>query len=202
MSLKATIGAGLLCVGLVLIVMGARGMAEDAKAETKELNIGDPAPEFTVKDDTGKDWKSSDHFGKKLVVVYFYPADMTGGCTKQACAFRDDFEKLKDAGVEVIGVSGDSVHNHELFKQEKNLPFALLADEKGEVAEKFGVPFTKEPKVVKTTIGGKPEELKREVTIKRWTFLVDRDMKIAYKNTEVDAPKDSQTILDVVSKLK
>jgi peroxiredoxin Q/BCP len=202
MSLKAILGTGLLSAGLVLILAGARGMAEDAKAEAVELKVGDPAPEFTVKDDTGKDWKSSDHFGKKLVVVYFYPADMTGGCTKQACGFRDDIEKLKEAGVEVVGVSGDSVHNHQLFKQEKNLPFALLADEKGEVAAKFGVPHTKETKTVETTIAGKPEKLTRNVTIKRWTFLVDQDMKIAYKNDQVDAAKDSQVILDLVSKLK
>jgi len=202
MSLKATVGAGLMCVGLVLVIAGARGMAEDAKAAAKELNVGDPAPEFTIKDDTGKDWKSGDHFGKKLVVVYFYPADMTGGCTKQACGFRDDFEKLKEAGVEVVGVSGDTVRNHQLFKQEKSLTFTLLADEKGEVASKFGVPFTKETKVVNTTIAGKPEALTREITTKRWTFLVDQDMKIAYKNSQVDAAKDSQAILEVVSKLK
>ena len=63
-------------------------------ADAVDLKVGDPAPAFHVQDDTGAVWKSTDHFGKKIVVVYFYPADFTGGCTKQACGFRDDMAKL------------------------------------------------------------------------------------------------------------
>ena len=81
--------------------------------------------------------------GKKIVVLYFYPADFTGGCTTQACGFRDDIEKLGSKGVMVIGVSGDSVETHKLFKAHHKLPFTLLADEKGEIAKKFGVPVGK-----------------------------------------------------------
>src|SRR5207248_828273 len=104
--------------------------------------VGDPAPKFESIDDTGKAWKSADFVGKKVLVVYFYPADMTGGCTKQACGFRDDMKKLADKGVEVVGVSGDSVENHKFFKEFHKLNFTLLADEKGEVAKAFGVPVT------------------------------------------------------------
>src|SRR5271168_4967157 len=88
------------------LLMGNRSAAD-------ELKKGDAAPSFEAKDDAGKSFKSSDVIGKKIVVVYFYPADFTGGCTAQACAFRDDYEKLTKKGIEVIGVSGDSVKTHE-----------------------------------------------------------------------------------------
>src|SRR6188508_735953 len=90
----------------------------------EEVKVGDTAPSFQAKDDTGADWKSGDHVGKKILVVYFYPADFTGGCTKQACGFRDDMSKLAGKDVEVVGVSGDSVKTHERFKKEHNLNFA------------------------------------------------------------------------------
>src|SRR5262245_26589268 len=99
--------------------------------------VGDKAPSFVAKDDQGKDWKSEDHVGKKIIVVYFYPADFTGGCTKQACGFRDDAKPLTEKGVEVIGISGDSVKNHQMFKKYHNLNFTLLADEDGSIAKKF-----------------------------------------------------------------
>jgi len=167
-----------------------------------ELKVGDPAPDFTVKDDQGKDWKASEHYGKNIVVVYFYPADTTGGCTKQACGYRDDLGKLKEAGIEVVGVSGDSVKNHQLFKQKEMLNFALLADTDGEVAEAFGVPHTEGEKTVKATINGKEETLVRTVTTQRWTFIVDKDKKIAYINKMVKAAEDSKTVAEVAKSLK
>ena len=173
-------------------------MGEDAV----DLKVGDKAPTFNVDDDGGKEWKSSDHVGQKILVVYFYPADMTGGCTKQACAFRDDLSKLGDEGVEVVGVSGDSAKNHQLFKKAHNLNFALLADTEGKVAEAFGVPITREEKSVKATIDGKEEVLNRSVTAKRWTFVVGLDGKIASKNTAVVAADDSKAILETIAKLK
>ncbi|RLS56555.1 MAG: peroxiredoxin [Planctomycetota bacterium] len=180
------------------VAVGKSAMAEDA-----QLEVGSPAPEFTVKDDQGKDWKSSDHFGKKIVVVYFYPADLTGGCTKQACGFRDDMAKLQGAGVEVVGVSGDSVENHQLFKADRQLPFTLLADEAGEVAHKFGVPVTIETKVASVEKSdGTKISLTRKATAKRWTFVVGADGKVAYKNTMVQAAEDSQSILKAVAALK
>ena len=167
-----------------------------------DLKVGDKAPTFEVDDDNGKAWKSGDHVGKKILVVYFYPADMTGGCTKQACAFRDDLSKLDDEGVEVVGVSGDSAGSHQLFKKAHKLNFTLLADTEGKVAEAFGVPITREEKSVKATIDGKEETLIRNVTAKRWTFVVGLDGTIASKNTTVVAADDSKAILATVAELK
>jgi peroxiredoxin Q/BCP len=187
---------------LVSVFMMNSGAVIGSANEKVDLKVGDPAPEFEVEDDKGEPWKSQDHFGKKIVVVYFYPADMTGGCTKQACAFRDDFPKLEDEGVEVVGVSGDSAANHRLFKKAHDLNFALLADVDGKVADAFGVPVTREEKSVKATIDGKEEVLTRHVTAKRWTFVIGTDGKIASKNTSVVAADDSKAIMEVVARLK
>ncbi|MES2791656.1 MAG: peroxiredoxin [Planctomycetota bacterium] len=169
--------------------------------EKVDLKIGDAAPKFESIDDSGKAWKSEDHVGKHTIVIYFYPADLTGGCTKQACGFRDDLAKLKDQGVEVVGVSGDSVKNHEIFKKVHNLNFALLADEKGDVAKAFGVPL-KPGATIKQTIDGKEIELTRGVTAARWTFVINKEGKIALKNTEVKAADDSKAILKVLADSK
>lgn len=171
-------------------------------AESVDLKVGDAAPTFQAKDDTGADWKSADHIGKKIVVVYFYPADFTGGCTKQACGFRDDMAKLSSKDVEVVGVSGDSVKTHHLFKQAHELNFALLADGDGKVAEKFGVPVTLGEKTAKVSVDGKDESFVRTATINRWTFVIDKNGKIASKNTTVKAAEDSKAILEVIEKLK
>lgn len=171
-------------------------------ADPVNLKVGDPAPKFEALDDTGKPWKSEDHVGKKFVVVYFYPADCTGGCTAQAKAYRDDQSKLHEAGIEVVGVSGDSVRNHQLFKKKESLNFALLADTEGKVAQAFGVEFTPGEKSVKATIDEKEETLIRALTAKRWTFVIGKDGKILSKNTMVKAADDSKEILQVVAKAK
>ena len=191
-----------LCVWIVAGV-AALGLGRQIMAEDIQLEVGAKAPEFISKDDAGKEWKSADHFGKKIVVIYFYPADLTGGCTKQACGFRDDMAKLEGAGVEVVGVSGDSVANHQIFKKDHKLNFTLLADETGEVATKFGVPVEIAEKVAKVkTTDGKEISLTRQATAKRWTFIVGKDGKIAYKNPMVAAAEDSKTIAAEVAKLK
>src|SRR5437868_5926308 len=128
MKVLLHLAPAVLFVGLVAWLAGPSPAEEGKKVD---LKVGDPAPTFEAKDDHGKTWKSSDHVGKKVVVIYFYPADLTGGCTKQACAFRDDMRQLAEQGVEVVGVSGDSVENHQIFKKVKNLNFTLLADEDG-----------------------------------------------------------------------
>ncbi len=170
-------------------------------AADADVKVGDKAPAFASVDDTGKAWKSADHVGKKILVVYFYPADLTGGCTKQACAFRDDMGKLTDKNVEVVGVSGDTVANHQVFKKAHKLNFPLLADEKGDVAKAFGVPLTPGG-VAKVKDGdGKPVELTRGVTAKRWTFVIDKDGTVVHKNIAVKAADDSKEVLAVIEKL-
>ncbi len=187
-----------LFTALLAVAAISNANAEEAKAP----GVGDPAPTFEVQDDQGKAWKSSEHFGKKIVVVYFYPADMTGGCTAQACAFRDDIGELADKDVEVVGVSGDTVENHQLFKKAHGLNFTLLADVDGKVADAFGVPKTVGEKTVKAVIDGISHDLTRNVTTQRWTFIVDREGKIAYKDPSVNARQDSQKVLAALAELR
>ncbi|WP_437187091.1 peroxiredoxin [Planctomicrobium sp. SH668] len=167
-----------------------------------ELKVGSPAPSFEAKGDDGESWKSEDHVGKKILVVYFYPADLTGGCTKQACKFRDDMGSLQDLGVEIVGVSGDTVENHQVFKKAHNLNYTLLADVKGEVATAFGVPVDVQEKSVTVTVDGKEITLVRFATAKRWTFVIDADGKIVYKNENVKPDQDSTEVAEVIRGLK
>lgn len=104
-----------------------------------KVTEGSIPPAFTLKDQDGRSVSLSKFKGKP-VVIYFYPADETPGCTKQACAFRDSYEKFKKAGAEVIGISGDDVASHKSFKEKYRLPFTLLADEGNKVRKEWGVP--------------------------------------------------------------
>jgi peroxiredoxin Q/BCP len=191
MSIPTRIGAALLAAGLLSLTFGT-GLAA-------EVNVGDKAPSFEGTDEQGKAWKSDDHFAKKVVVIYFYPADFTGGCTKQACAFRDDSKKLADKGVEVVGISGDSSKTHAMFKDHHKLPFTLIADEDGSIAKKFGVPFTK-GREIKVKVDDKEITTNPGVLISRWTFVV-KDGKVVHKETKVNAAGDSKAVLEVVEKL-
>ncbi len=186
---------------LALVVSLAGLTLTAIAAESVDLKVGDAAPTFTSTDDEGQPWKSEDHVGKHIVVVYFYPADCTGGCTKQAKGFQADLKKLKDKGVEVVGVSADSVENHKIFKKLEKLEFTLLADTDGSVAKAFGVPHTAGKGTAKTTVDGKEVILNRDGTTKRWTFVIGKDKKIVLKNDKVNAPEDSQQVLKLVEGL-
>ena len=102
------------------------------------LKEGDRAPSFTLLSDTDEKISLKDFKGK-TVVLYFYPKDMTSGCTQQACDFRDASASFKKAGAVVVGVSKDSVPSHQKFKTKYSLPFALLADTETEVAKAYGI---------------------------------------------------------------
>ena len=102
------------------------------------LKIGDKAPDFTLLDKDGKTVSLSDFLGKK-VVLYFYPKDNTPGCTRQACAFASNYEEFIKRGVEVIGISKDSVASHVKFAEKYSLPFILLSDPDKIAIEKYGV---------------------------------------------------------------
>jgi peroxiredoxin Q/BCP len=99
---------------------------------------GIPAPEFEMLDDSNGIRKLSDFRGRK-VILYFYPADDTPGCTKEACNFRDDYSAYEKADVAILGVSPDDVASHVKFKKKFQLPFPLLADEGHKVCEAYGV---------------------------------------------------------------
>ena len=100
---------------------------------------GDTAPLITGTDQNGKDFKLSDLVGKKIVLLYFYPKDFTGGCTKEACSFRDGFEDFATNNVEIVGVSFDSADSHLQFIAKYKLNFTLLADPDGKIADIYGV---------------------------------------------------------------
>ena len=155
---------------------------------------------FEVTDDQGKGWKAGDHYGKKHVVLYFYPGDFTPGCTAQANAFKATMNQLTEQGVEVVGVSGDSVPTHEKFKKAQKLNFTLLSDETGAVARQFGVPVTRGAKVKARDPDGKPFEFERAVTLARWTFVIGKDGKVAYKNTMVTPAADARVIQEFMAK--
>jgi thioredoxin-dependent peroxiredoxin len=102
------------------------------------LKEGDPAPQFTAKDQNGIDVSLKDYAGKK-VVLYFYPADDTPTCTVQACNLRDNFSALKAQGYEIIGISPDDVASHSKFKNKYQLPFTLLSDTDKKIIDAYGV---------------------------------------------------------------
>ncbi len=180
-----------------LLTVGGSAVAENPDIS---VNVGDAAPEFEALDDSGEVWKSSDHIGRSILIVYFYPADMTGGCTKQACRFRDVYQDLKNSGAEVVGISGDSVRNHQLFRKVYDLNFTLLSDEDGDVARAFGVP-TRDGGEISALVQGVEEKLVRGVTASRWTFVIGKDGRIVYKNTQVDAEAEGETVLETVRQL-
>lgn len=165
------------------------------------LKVGDKVPDFKSTDDKGKVWDSKDYIGKNIVVFYFYPADMTGGCTKQACSYRDNKSELTKLGVEVVGVSGDSAKNHALFKKAHNLNFTLLADEKGKMAKMFGVRTKKGGSITKL-IDGNQEVLVRGVTTARWTFVVDKNGKVIHKDMNAKPNQDTGKVISLVKKMQ
>ncbi|MGF1586452.1 MAG: peroxiredoxin [Bacteroidales bacterium] len=172
-------------------------LASFSMADQQGLSLGDDAPLFKATTDEGSTWDIQNFLGEKYIVVYFYPAAMTGGCTKQACSYRDHREDLLEAGVEVVGISGDKVESLRLFKQAENLNFTLLSDEKGEIAKAFGVPVG-DGGSIKRTVGDAEYELVRDITTRRWTFIVGKNSKIIYKNDSVNAENDTEEVLNFI----
>jgi peroxiredoxin Q/BCP len=106
------------------------------------VKVGDKAPDFTLPSQMGDNVMLSEFFGKKNVVLYFYPKDETPGCTREACSFRDSYQELASLGAEVLGVSGQSVESHKSFATHYGLQFILLSDKDNKVRELYGVPST------------------------------------------------------------
>ena len=170
-------------------------------SNAQQGSLGEKVSNFTATDQDGSKWvlkkqlKSADY-----LVVYFYPAAFTGGCTKQACTYRDQKGELAAVNAEVVGVSGDSPETLGLFALEHSLNFTLLADESGEIARIFGVP-QKEGATIQREIKGKTLDLARGTTIQRWTFILDRKGTLIYKDSEVDAAEDSSKVVEFLSSL-
>ena len=102
------------------------------------MNVGDKAPEILGINEKGEEIRLSNYKGKKLV-LYFYPKDSTSGCTAQACNLRENYDALRQAGYEVVGVSVDSEKSHQKFIEKNSLPFPLIADTDKKLVEQFGV---------------------------------------------------------------
>ena len=163
------------------------------------LKVGDAAPVFTAKTDADVTWNFAEQMGKKNVVLYFYPAAMTGGCTKQACSYRDQLGDLEAHDAVVVGISGDDVAALKVFKKAHNLNFSLLSDFDGSIAGKYGVPL-RDGGTLTRVVDDMEVLLNRGVTASRWTFIIGKDGKIKYINQQVDAENDSKAVLDVLSK--
>ena len=102
------------------------------------MQTGNKAPELLGRDENGNEIRLSDFAGRKLA-LYFYPKDMTSGCTSEACNLRDNYKELKAAGYEVVGVSVDDEKSHQKFIAKNELPFPLIADTEKKLVEEFGV---------------------------------------------------------------
>ena len=102
------------------------------------IKVGNNAPLFELVDQDGKAWNISDHLGKKVIVIFFYPKDDTPGCLKEACAFRDSYEKFIQVGAEVVGISSDDQRSHAEFAAKYKLPFRLLSDPDKKVRKAYG----------------------------------------------------------------
>jgi peroxiredoxin Q/BCP len=125
---------------LPLLVFSAISLFSFA-ARAEPLTVGTDAPDITAKDQDGAPVNLADVYSKGTTLVYFYPKAGTVGCTAQACSLRDSFADLNQKGLQIIGVSEDTVESQKKFRDEHNLPFTLIADSDGKVAEAFGVPI-------------------------------------------------------------
>jgi len=171
-DMKILVLLGLLMAAAMLGYSMASAAASTAKA-------GDPAPDFNLHDAGGKPHRLADYAGKWLV-LYFYPKDDTPGCTREACNFRDDLAQLDKLGAQVIGVSVDDTDSHARFARKYHLPFPLLADKDGKVADSYGA----------------LTNLYLVKMAKRYTFLIDPRGRIAKTYLSVDASRHSREIID------
>jgi peroxiredoxin Q/BCP len=191
------------------LLPGSVPVHEAAAMQPTEVKKGAPLPAFESVDDEGRTWKSSDHIGQKVLVLYFYPGDFTGGCTKQAQAYREGLAQIEALGAEVVGVSGDEVATHKLFKETYGLTHALLADREGEVAKLLGMPVKAGGKVRATgpdrkpllDAEGKRIDIQRPVTLARWTLVVGRDGKVASLRNKVNPVTDVEEVRKLVETL-
>ena len=167
-----------------------------------QVSLGEKVPNFSAQDQDKLNWVLKKEVKKaKYTVIYFYPAAFTGGCTKQACSYRDRKGELEAVNAQVVGVSGDRAETLELFALENNLNFSMLSDGSGDMAKIFGVPVG-EGGIHSQEIKGKPFDLKRGATIQRWTFILDQKRTLIYRDSEVEAANDSNKVLEFLTSLQ
>lgn len=159
------------------------GLLFQFTAKAADLKVGDSAPVFKSKTQDGADFDLESRKGS-WTVLYFYPKAETPGCTKQACTFRDNLKKITDLGASVYGISVDTVDAQKKFHTHHKLNFDLLADEDGAITKLYG---SKMPVLNMS---------------KRWTFLIDPDLKIRAIEKNVDPIKDAGHMADLLTDLK
>lgn len=172
--------AALAAAGVVVGVACTRATRPDGGEGL--LESGKPAPALSGVDQAGKTRSIADERGRFLL-VYFYPKDGTPGCTEEACAFRDSWERYADADVQIFGVSGDDQASHAEFAEEHDIPFPLIADPEGTWAVAFGV----------ATFLGMTE---------RVSFLIDPEGKVVATYPDVDPGVHADQVLADVAKLR
>ncbi|MBR3873385.1 MAG: thioredoxin-dependent thiol peroxidase [Clostridia bacterium] len=150
------------------------------------LQAGMKAPDFTLMDQNGASVRLADFLGKK-VVLYFYPRDNTPGCTRQACAFAQNYEGFKSRDIAVIGVSKDSVASHLKFAQKNDLPFVLLSDPQLEAIQAYGV-WQEKKMYGKVTMG-----------VARTTFIIDEEGVIQKVMPRVKPDTNAQDVLNALA---
>jgi peroxiredoxin Q/BCP len=150
--------------------------------------IGKKIPPFSLPATGGKTFRSKDALGSKLV-LYFYPRDNTTGCINEGEAFRDLYAKFRKAGVEVLGISPDTIASHEKFKAKFKFPFELLADQEREVCSRFDV------------IREKSMYGRKFMGVERSTFLVDTQGVLRREWRKVKVPGHAQQVLEAVQEL-
>ena len=154
---------------------------------TKEIKEGNKAPDFTALDQDGKKIKLSSFKGKKNIALYFYPKDMTPGCTTQACDFRDQQKNFKSTVI--LGVSIDSQERHQKFIEKHDIPFTLLADVDKKVVQKYGV--WQEKKLYGKTFMG----------IVRSTFIIDKTGTVRRIFVKVKVKNHIEEVLSAIKEL-
>ena len=148
------------------------------------LEVGIKAPDFALPDQNGKIHRLSEYRSQK-VILYFYPKDMTGGCTSQACNFRDRYPQFQEKGAVVLGVSKDTVESHKLFEEKHGLPFPLLADTELKVITAYDV--------LKPGADGKPTK-----SLIRSTYLIDENGIIAKAFGGVKPKENADQMLEAL----
>src|SRR5690348_9122609 len=153
-----------------------------------KVAIGAKVPPFSLPATGGSSWRLKDAAGKPLV-VYFYPKDMTSGCTRESQDFRDLHAAFRKAGVEIVGISRDSIASHEKFKAKERLPFPLLADEDEEVCKLFDV-------IREKSLYGR-----KYLGVERSTFLIDAKGVLRREWRKVKVPGHAEEVLEAAKSL-
>ena len=169
----------------VVLVSAALLLFSGPESQAEQVQEGDPAPDFELRDQSGQMHSIEDYRGD-WVALYFYPRDDTPGCTTEACEFRDDIFAFKNADCQILGVSLDDEESHKEFSEKYDLPFPLLADTEGATADAYGV---------KTRMMGM-------TVAKRQTFLIDPQGNIAKHYAKVDPDTHSQQVLSDLEALQ